>query len=312
MSSSWHWFIAIFTVVNIIACLWLIVWTTRQGDAEKGAMDTLDHSWDGDLQERNNPLPRWWLFLFVGTIIWGFGYLAWYPGLGAFAGTSKWTSVDQYLAERERIDAVYQQKFSQLASLDYDALGQHAEGMEIAGRLYGANCATCHGSDARGAVGFPNLADGDWLWGGTAQAVRHTITHGRVAAMPPWGAALGDDGVKATVAYVRSLSGATVEPALAEQGKTHYQTLCMACHGPTGTGMQALGAPNLTDSVWLYGGDVDTLTATISNGRNGNMPAHNALLSDDEITLLTAYVLSLSDTGASGGGGGGSAGGGSR
>ena len=293
MSSSWHWFIAIFTVVNIIACVWLIVWTTRQGDAEKGAMDTLDHSWDGDLQERNNPLPRWWLFLFVGTIIWGFGYLAWYPGLGAFAGTSKWTSVDQYLAERERIDAVYQQKFSQLASLDYDELGQHAEGMEIAGRLYGANCATCHGSDARGAKGFPNLADADWIWGSDAATITQTITNGRVAAMPPWGSALGADGVKATVAYVRTLSGKDADAALAEKGKTHYNTLCIACHGPTGKGMQVLGAPNLTDDIWLYGGDEATLTKTISEGRAGNMPAHASLLSAQEIKLLTAYVMAL-------------------
>lgn len=295
MSTSWHWYIAIFTVVNIVACLWLIVWTTRQGDAQKDAMDTLDHSWDGDLQERNNPLPRWWLFLFVGTIIWGFGYLAWYPGLGAFAGTSKWTSVDQYLAERERIDAVYQQKFSQLASLDYDVLGQHTEGMEIAGRLYGANCATCHGSDARGAKGFPNLADADWIWGSDAATITQTITQGRVAAMPPWGAALGADGVKATVAYVRTLSGNDADTALAEKGKTHYNTLCIACHGPTGKGMQVLGAPNLTDDIWLYGGDEATLTKTIAEGRAGNMPAHANLLSAHEIKLLTAYVMALGD-----------------
>lgn len=302
MSSSWHWFIVVFTVINIVACLWLIIWTTRQGDANKGAMDTLDHSWDGDLQERNNPLPRWWLFLFIATIIWGFGYLAWYPGLGAFAGAGKWTAVDQYLEERTRIDAVYQQKFDQLASLDIEQLGQHTEGMEIAGRLYGANCATCHGSDARGAKGFPNLADADWLWGGDANAITQTITNGRVAAMPAWGAALGTDGVKATIAYVRSLGGQDVDASLVAQGKSHYNTLCIACHGPTGKGMQVLGAPNLTDDVWLYGSDDATLTKTIAEGRAGNMPAHGNLLSAEEIKLLTAYVMTLDSSLASGGG----------
>lgn len=304
MSEAWHWYVALFTIVNIVACLWLIVWTTKQGDTSKDAMDTLDHTWDGNLQERNNPLPRWWLYLFVGTIIWGFGYLIYYPGLGAYTGVGNWSQIHQYLAERERVDSVYQATFSKLAALDMDELVNNQEAMDIAGRLYGSNCATCHGSDARGATGFPSLADSDWLWGGNAQAVRHTITNGRIAAMPPWGAALGDDGVKATIAYVRSLSGATVDADLAAKGQTHYQTLCIACHGPTGKGMQALGAPNLTDDIWLYGGDDATLAASIANGRNGNMPAHGSLLSDDEITLLTAYVLSL------GGGESGSAGGG--
>lgn len=293
MTSSWHWFIVIFTVINILACLWLIVWTTRQGDTSKDAMDTLDHSWDGDLRERNNPLPRWWLFLFLGTIIWGFGYLAWYPGLGTYAGAGNWSQIDQYLEERSRIDAVYQAKFDELAKMDYPALSNHPESMEIAGRLYGANCATCHGSDARGARGFPNLTDSDWIWGSTAAAVTQTITNGRIGAMPPWGAALGEDGVNATVAYVKSLAGLAHDETLAATGQTHYNTLCIACHGAQGKGMQILGAPNLTDDVWLYGNADDALAQSIRDGRAGNMPAHSSLLSAQEIKLLTAYVLSL-------------------
>ena len=304
MSSGWHWFVVVLTLINIIACLWLIVWTTRQGDSEKEAMETLDHTWDGDLRERNNPLPRWWLFLFVGTIIWGIGYLVWYPGLGAYAGLAKWTQLDQYVTERDRIDAVYRQTFSQLAALDYPELSRHREGMEIASRLYGANCATCHGADARGARGFPNLADGDWIWGGDAAAITHSIANGRIAAMPPWGPALGEDGVKAVVAYVQSLSGQRVDDNLAETGKTHFNVMCIACHGQTGQGMQLLGAPNLTDDISLYGSDAQSLTQSIAQGRAGNMPAHGSLLSDEEIKLLTAYVLSLSPAPSAPAGGG--------
>lgn len=293
MTSGWHWFIALFTIINIAACLWLIIWSSRQGDTSKGAMDTLDHSWDGDLRERNNPLPRWWLFLFVGTIIWGFGYLAWYPGLGAYEGAGNWSQIGQYEAERERVDAIYQKKFTELAAMDYDQLQQHTESMDIAGRLYAANCSTCHGSDARGAIGFPNLADNDWIWGSDPAAITQTITNGRVAAMPAWGAALGDDGVKATVAYVKSLSGKPHDAALAATGEAHYKTLCIACHGPEGKGMQVLGAPNLTDNTWLYGDSDAMLTQTIANGRAGNMPAHRHLLSAEEIKLLTAYVMGL-------------------
>ncbi len=305
MSSGWHWFVTVLTLINIIACLWLIVWTTRQGDSEKEAMETLDHSWDGDLRERNNPLPRWWLYLFVATIIWGIGYLLWYPGLGAYTGISKWTQIDQYLAERERIDAVYHQKFSELAKLDYAQLSRHPEGMEIASRLFGANCATCHGADARGAKGFPNLTDSEWLWGNDAIAITHTITNGRVAAMPPWGPALGEDGVKAVVAYVQSISGQNVDSTLADAGKTHFSVMCIACHGPTGQGMQLLGAPNLTDNIWLYGSDAQSLTHSIAKGRTGNMPAHGTLLSEEEIKLLTAYVLSLGPSPNAPAGGGG-------
>ncbi len=293
MATSWHWFVVIVTVANIAACLWLIVWTARQGDTAKQAMDTLDHSWDGDLRERNNPLPRWWLALFVGTIFWGLGYLVWYPGLGAYAGIGNWTQIGQYQAERQRIDAVYQGKFRELAALDYTQLQAHTEAMEIASRLFAANCATCHGADARGAVGFPNLADSDWLWGNSAAAVTHSITHGRVGVMPPWGQALGEEGVRASGAYVRSLAGQPQDAELVEQGRQHYATMCIACHGPTGQGMQMLGAPNLTDDVWLYGSDDEALRQSIAEGRAGNMPAHSALLSAEEIKLLTAYVLQL-------------------
>ncbi len=296
MASSWHWFVAIVTIVNIFACIWLILWSSRQGDSSIADTDTLDHTWDGDLCERNNPLPRWWLFLFVGTIIWGIGYLIYYPGLGAYAGTSGWTQQGQYLAERQRIDAVYQQTFSRLAQMDYAQLRVNPEAMDIAGRLYGANCATCHGSDARGAVGFPNLTDGDWLYGDTPTLLTQSIAKGRQGIMPGWAAALGgDEGVKEVSEYVKSLSSMDHNAALAESGKARYGMICVACHGAAGQGMTALGAPNLADSVWLYGSSDEALYHSIGIGRGGVMPAHESLLSSEEIKLLVAYILSLGD-----------------
>ncbi len=293
MSSSWHWWIVIVTLINVLACVWLILWSSRQGDNSKANEDTLDHSWDGNLQERNNPLPRWWLYLFVGTIVWGIGYFVYYPGLGNFAGTGEWSQISQYEAERERIDAVYQQRFAELAAQSYQQLQSNADALNVAHSLYGANCATCHGADARGAKGFPNLTDDDWIWGGSIAAITQSIQQGRQAAMPPWGTVLGEDGTREVVAYVKSLSGLRHSERLATAGKARYDALCVACHGADGNGMQALGAPNLTDDVWLYGSSDDDLTHSVAKGRAGVMPAHDTLLSAEEIKLLTAYVLSL-------------------
>ncbi|MFK7955057.1 MAG: cytochrome-c oxidase, cbb3-type subunit III [Lysobacterales bacterium] len=297
MDSGWHWFVLIFTLVNIFACIWLILWSSRQGDTSKANADTLDHVWDGDLCERNNPLPRWWLFLFVGTIIWGVGYLIYYPGLGAFAGTSGWTQQGQYVAERERVDAVYNEKFATLAAMDFDTLSKSADAMDIAGRLFGANCATCHGSDGRGAMGFPNLTDDDWLYGSDPAVLTHSISLGRQGLMPGWAAALqGDEGVREVMEYVKSLSDSTHDSALAASGKTRYDLICVACHGPAGDGLQALGAPRLNDKTWLYGNSDEALYESIANGRNGVMPAHQSLLSPEEIKLLVGYLMALSTT----------------
>lgn len=265
-------------------------------------MATLDHTWDGDLQERNNPLPRWWLILFVGSIIWGFGYLMWYPGLGAFSGVGGWSQISQYEQERERIDAVYQKKFASLAGLDYEQLINNQEGMNIGARLFGSNCATCHGADGRGATGFPNLSDNDWLYGNSASTIEQTIVNGRNGVMPPWQNVLSESDITAVIEYVKSLSGLKHASSLAKNGETHFQTLCVACHGPNGEGVQAVGGPDLSDHIWLYGQTKEALIKSVAEGRNGVMPTHKHLLSEHEIKLLTAYVLSLgrsvdSDTG---------------
>jgi cytochrome c oxidase cbb3-type subunit 3 len=162
-------------------------------------------------------------------------------------------------------------------------------------RLFLTYCIQCHGSDAGGRPGYPNLTDKNWLWGGTPEAIKASITNGRTAVMPAWEPVIGADGVEQVTEYVQSLSGRKVDEAMAAKGKDIFTTNCAACHMPDGTGMQALGAPNLTDTTWLYGGSEGVIRQTIKAGRNGKMPAHKELLGEDKIHLLAAYVYSLSN-----------------
>ncbi len=293
MSETWHWVVIVITAVNILACWWLIRWSSAQGDSSKGDNDTLDHVWDENLKERNQPLPRWWLILFYGTIIWGFGYLVAYPGMGNFAGTLGWSQEGQWQAEVDAVDDIYAEKYARLAALDWDDLVASDEAMLTASRLFAANCTTCHGSDGGGAVGFPSLRDSEWNWGSDFNAIQASITNGRVGVMPPWGPALGgDEGVAQMVQYVLSLSGSDHDPTLAAAGQAKW-TMCLACHGPDGKGNQALGAPDLTNNIWQYGGSEADLAHSIAIGRKGEMPAHKDLLSPEKIKLLSAYVVSL-------------------
>ena len=291
MSSFWSWFIIIFTVANIVAALWLMYANTK---GTPGESDTTGHKWDGDLEEYNNPLPRWWLMLFYITTAWGAAYLVLYPGLGAFAGTKGWTQVGQYEAEREAAEARYGEFYAQFDGMDLTTLASNEAAMSAAHNIFGNNCAQCHGSDGRGAVGFPNLTDDNWQWGGEHDQIMMTLAMGRTAAMPPMAAALGDDGVREVVAYVRQLSGQQADEQLASAGQARFQMICMACHGMDGTGNPALGAPNLTDDTWLYGGDAETIEYAVRNGRNGQMPAFGESLSEERRKLLAAYVQGLS------------------
>ena len=217
-----------------------------------------------------------------------------YPGLGNFAGTQGWTQLNQYETEVAKATAAQENIFARFRDMDTATLIADAEAREIGARLFGNNCAMCHGSDGRGAKTFPNLADGDWQWGGSYDQIMQTLNGGRVAAMPPLGAALGDDGVREVVAYVQQLSGQTADAELASAGEARFQLICMACHGMDGKGNQALGAPNLTDGIWLYGDKPQDIEYGILNGRNGNMPAFGKTLSDDHRRLLAAYVMGLS------------------
>jgi len=293
-SEFWHWYISILTVLSILACIWLIRWMTA-GVEKTDEVESTGHVWDNDLSELNNPLPRWWLGLFYITIVFGGFYLLLYPGLGHFSGLLNWTSKGQYEQEVTIMEAEVGPLFARYQQTPILDLIQDQDALKIGERLYLNYCSTCHGSDARGARGFPNLRDGDWLWGGDPQSIKTTLTMGRQAAMPAWEAALGGKtGVDEVTQHVLSLSGRSTIAEMAEKGKAKYDIFCVACHGPTGTGNTALGAPNLTDDTWLYGGSINRIAESLAIGRNGKMPAFGEFLGEAKVHLLTAYIYGLS------------------
>jgi cytochrome c oxidase cbb3-type subunit 3 len=296
MSSGWSIFIVVLTIANILACVWLLRWTAKPkhaGEKIGGGNDT-GHTWDGDLREYNNPLPKWWLWLFYLTVAFGLLYLALYPGLGNFGGTSGWSQAKQYEEEKAAVEARAAVLLAPFAAMSVPELAGNPQAMATANNLFQNNCAQCHGSDGGGARGFPNLTNADWQWGGDPDSIVQTITGGRTAAMTPWGEVLGAEGVEQVVAYVQQLSGQPADGAAAAAGATHFQTFCSACHGMDGKGMAAVGAPNLTDDVWLYGGDAATIRETVVGGRMGQMPAFQEKLGEQRVRLLAAYVLKLS------------------
>ena len=294
-SSFWNWYIIIPTVLGILGCFWLIRWLSSTPMKPGEKVKTMGHVWDEDLEELNNPLPRWWLNMFYITLFFGIGYLILYPGLGTFKGLLGWTSVGQYAQEIDKADVKYGPLFSKYFSSDLQTVSTDPQALKMGERLYVTYCAVCHGSDARGARGFPNLRDDDWLYGGDPEAIKISILDGRKGVMPPWQDALGGaEGVADMSSYVLSLSGREVDTAAAERGKEKYQTLCVACHGADGTGNQALGAPDLTNGKWLYGGSEKAISETIALGRNGIMPPHREFLGEEKVHILAAYIYSLS------------------
>jgi cytochrome c oxidase cbb3-type subunit 3 len=293
LNSFWNWFVIIITVVSILGCWWLLHWTKGVSDRSGDDVGSTGHIWDDDIRELNTPLPRWWLHLFNITIVFSLVYLVLFPGLGNFAGITQWTQVGQYEAEVESATVAQESVYARFRDMDPAALMADGEAMEIAARLFGNNCAMCHGSDGRGAKGFPNLTDDDWQWGGSFEQIMTTLERGRIGMMPPQGAVLGEDGIREAVAYVQTLSGQKADPDLAAAGQSRFM-VCGACHGMDGTGNQLLGAPNLTDNIWLYGGEPSDIEYTLVNGRNGNMPAFGDSLSEDRRRLLAAYVKQMS------------------
>lgn len=290
-SGFWDLYIGLLTIISIVACA---VFLKSQSVRKLSESETTGHTWDEDLAEYNNPLPRWWSWLFYITIVFSLGYLVLYPGLGSWRGTLGWTQVGQLKEEQSRADKQFGPIYQKFAALEVDALKTNPEALAIGQKLFLNNCAQCHASDGGGSRGFPNLTAGAWQWGGDAKAIKTTIAEGRTGVMPPFGAALGEQGVKNVAQYVRSLSGLTADSIRVALGKDIYAQTCVACHGPEGKGNPALGAPNLTDKNWLHGSAEPVVIETITKGRSSQMPAHKGVLDEAKIHLLTAYVLSLS------------------
>ena len=296
-SNFWSWFIAITTIVSVIA-LFILVFkcsSSKKNTDSSGQVETMGHVWDENLEEYSNPLPRWWLYMFVITLVWGVGYLIFYPGLGAYAGVGEWSSKGQYEKEMQRAEETYGPIFEKYHGMDMKQLASNEDALAIGERLYASYCTQCHGSDARGARGYPNLRDDDWLYGGEPEAIYTSIVQGRMAAMPAWEGILSDDDIFNVTSYVEQMSGREVDTTLAALGKEIYNTNCAVCHGQEGKGNYMFGAPNLTDDIWLYGGSQKKIMESLYKGRNGVMPAHKEFLGEAKIHILSAYIYSLSD-----------------
>lgn len=286
------WLIAIVTILSILGCFWLLA--ANNIKKIEGEIKPTGHVWDETLEEFDNPLPRWWYYMFVMTIVFGLVYLALYPGLGTFKGLFGWTQLNQYEKESQAYDEKYSALYTGYANTPIPELAKNDNAMKTGERIFASYCTTCHGSDARGGTGFPNLADDDWLWGGSPEQIKTSITNGRIANMPARGGLpLTDAEVENVTEYVMSLAGRDVDKTTAELGQQVFGKICLACHLPTGAGNQALGAANLTDSIWLYGSSRSAILETIKIGRTGQMPAHGEFLGEEKVHLLSAYVYSL-------------------
>ena len=303
MTTFWSWYITLLTLGTMVALFWLI-FATRKSEVHKSPTEqTMGHAFDG-IEEYDNPLPKWWFMLFLGTLVFSVFYLLLYPGLGNFKGLlpgyeDGWTQVNQWQREMNRADEQYGPIFAKYAAMPIEEVAKDERALKMGGRLFASNCAVCHGSDAKGSYGFPNLADSSWRWGGEPETIKTTIMHGRMGMMPAQGPMIGEDGVRNVAAYVLTELGGRELPEDAHAdiaaGKQIFATICSACHTPAGTGTPAMGAPNLTQpSAFIYGSSFAQLQQTIRYGRSGNMPAQGDFLGNDKAHLLAAYVLKLS------------------
>ena len=298
-SNFWSVFVTAISVLGIVFCAALL-WFSGRIKVQSAIDNTTGHVWDENLAELNNPLPRWWLWLFIITIVFAVVYWFAYPGMGAYQGSLGWTSKGQYDAEVAKANQDLQPLYAAFDAKSPEDLSTDPKAMAVGERLFMNNCAQCHGSDARGSKGFPNLTDGDWLHGGTTDKIKETLTKGRMGIMPPMAAAVGSaDDVRNLAHYVLSLSGAAHDSVKAALGKEKFAA-CAACHGPDGKGLQAVGAPNLTDKTWLHGAGVEsTVVEMVNNGKMNQMPAQEDRLTPSQIHVLTAYVWGLSNKPAS-------------
>jgi len=300
MTSFWSWYVTLLSLGTIAALVWLLL-ATRKGQRHDSTEETVGHSYDG-IEEYDNPLPRWWFMLFVATVVFALGYLALYPGLGNWKGIlpgyeGGWTQVKEWQREMDRANEQYGPLYAKFAAMPVEEVAKDPQALKMGGRLFASNCSVCHGSDAKGAYGFPNLTDHDWLYGGEPETIKTTILHGRQAVMPAWKDVIGEEGIRHVAGYLRNLSGRDIPEGIdsdIEQGQKIFAANCVVCHGPDAKGIAAMGAPNLTDNVWLYGSSFGQIQQTLRHGRNGRMPAQEAILGHDKVHLLAAYVYSLS------------------
>ena len=293
-NSGWSIFVGAATVISLLACLWLLFVASRR--TPMAADNTTGHVYDEDLVEMNNPLPRWWMWLFILTVVFAFAYVAVFPGLGGLPGQLGWTSLNQLEAEQKAAGTEMAKVYAGFSGLTPAQLSRNPNAMATGERLFINNCATCHGSDARGSKGFPNLTDTDWLHGGTPEKIEETITLGRIGVMPPMAAAVGTpQDVRNVANYVLSLSGSVHNPIQAAAGRSKFAA-CAACHGADGKGNTALGAPNLTDKVWLHGWGDEAIIAMINHGKTNVMPPQAGRLTPEQIHVLATYVWSLSQS----------------
>ena len=294
VSGFWNFYVISIVILSIVACLVLLIFSGK-AHAMTADDNTTGHVWDGDLREMNNPLPRWSSYMYVITVIFGFGYLALYPGLGTFPGMLGWTSRGLHQTEVKEGDAQTAPVYARFANMTPEDIAKDPAAMAIGERLYSNNCAQCHASDAQGNKGFPNLTDKDWLHGGTPEKITETISQGRIGNMPPMAAAVGtEEDVKNVAQYVLSLSGSPHDAAKAALGKEKF-AVCAACHGEDGKGMQAVGAANLTDNIWLHGFGEQAILNMVNNGMQNVMPPQAKLLTEAQLKVLTAYIWGLSN-----------------
>ena len=250
MTSFWSMWIIVLTSITLVGITW-ILFANRKRE-QQPADKTTGHVYDG-IEEYDNPLPAWWFYMFVLTIVWGVFYLLMYPGMGNFPGLLGWTQIEQHDQRVAAADEKFRAMRDRYLALSVEEIAVDPAVKKMGMRMFSNNCAQCHGADAKGSYGFPNLSDGDWIYGGTPDMIKASITNGRQAAMPAWGSVIGDQGVTDVTAYVLSINGRETDAGQASAGETVYQTYCVACHGAEAQGNPAMGAPNLKNGIWLYG-----------------------------------------------------------
>ena len=295
MSTFWSLWVIVLTLANLALVIWVLFANRKVAvdDQAEPGNQTTGHVYDG-IEEYDNPLPRWWFLMFVGTIIFSAAYLVIYPGMGNFKGIGGWTSVGALERSQEKASEKFDETFGKYAQMPVEQIAESREALKMGARVFANNCAVCHGSDGGGNYGFPNLTDDAWLYGGTPEKILETLHKGRQGLMPPQGPIIGEEGVKNAAEYVLSLNGLEHDAEMAAAGQKVFGTVCMACHGMDAKGNQALGAPNLTDNIWLYGSSREQIQHTIRGGRSNQMPSQKDKLREDKIRLVAAYVYSLS------------------